>query len=122
MRISPADPNNLWECKTCATLTVHNIRGVCPRNGCPGALRRADLQRLEDNHYRRLYENIGLPSMLRAEEHTAQIDSERAPGLQDEFKAGRIHLLSSSATFEVGVDLGDGRTAIRRRRLTGRSM
>lgn len=44
---------------------------------------------------------------MKAEEHTAQIESEEARKRQDRFKSGRTHLLSSSTTFEVGVDLGD---------------
>ena len=48
-----------------------------------------------------------MPAELRAEEHTAQIDAEEARRRQDAFKNGTIHLLSSSTTFEVGVDLGD---------------
>ena len=42
-----------------------------------------------------------------AQEHTAQIENEEARRRQDDFKQGRTHLLSSSTTFEVGVDLGD---------------
>jgi len=45
--------------------------------------------------------------MLRVEEHTAQIDKERAREFQRAFKAREIHVLSSSTTFELGVDLGD---------------
>lgn len=48
--------------------------------------------------------------MLSAEEHTAQIDPEEARNRQDKFKKGGnngINLLSSSTTFEVGVDLGN---------------
>ena len=48
-----------------------------------------------------------MPPALRAEEHTAQIEAEEARQRQDRFKRGDIHLLSSSTTFEVGVDLGD---------------
>ena len=48
-----------------------------------------------------------MPPALRAEEHTAQIDADEARLRQDAFKNGDIHLLSSSTTFEVGVDLGD---------------
>ena len=48
-----------------------------------------------------------LPPVLTAEEHTAQIDSDEARQRQDRFKQGSVHLLSSSTTFEVGVDLGD---------------
>ena len=107
LRIKPANPEEIWECDICATLSTHNIRGVCPRNRCPGSLEPADQERLDENHYRLLYANASLPSELRADEHTAQIDSDEARRRQDAFKSGRIHLLSSSTTFEVGVDLGD---------------
>lgn len=107
LRIKPARTNEVWECDTCATVTSHNVRGICPRNRCPGNLRPADHQRLAENHYRFLYEKANLPSALSAEEHTAQIDSDEARQRQHRFKNGRTHLLSSSTTFEIGVDLGD---------------
>ena len=107
LRIKPANPAEIWECDTCATVSSHNVRGVCPRNRCPGTLSPAPPERLEENHYRILYKSSALPAELRAEEHTAQIDAEEARRRQDEFKNGTIHLLSSSTTFEVGVDLGD---------------
>ncbi len=107
LRIKFAAPDEIWECSTCATLTPHNIRQVCPRNKCPGFLIPADHTRLEENHYRILYESTDLPPVLRSEEHTAQIESDEARRRQDCFKNGKTHLLSSSTTFEVGVDLGD---------------
>ena len=107
LRIKPANLHELWECDTCATLGSYNVRGVCPRNHCPGTLSPARRERLGGNHYRLLYESPGLPPELRAEEHTAQIDADEARKRQDAFKNGDIHLLSSSTTFEVGVDLGD---------------
>ena len=107
LRIRPAGPEDIWECDACATLSTHNVRGVCPRNRCPGTLSRADQANLKMNHYRILYESEDLPPVLSAEEHTAQIDSDEARRRQDKFKNGGIHLLSSSTTFEVGVDLGD---------------
>ena len=107
LRIGPADPEALWECRTCATLSTCNVRGVCPRNECPGNLIPVNQERLHENHYRILYDSDDLPPALNAEEHTAQIDSDEARRRQHRFKTGRIHLLSSSTTFEVGVDLGD---------------
>ena len=107
LRIKPAGKDEIWECSTCATLASHSIRGVCPRNLCPGKLSTTCRERLDGNHYRILYESPGLPPVLCAEEHTAQIDAEEARQRQDRFKKGDIHLLSSSTTFEVGVDLGD---------------
>lgn len=114
LRIKPAKPGEIWECGTCATLTAHNIRDICPRNGCPGMLQDVESARLYENHYRILYETTNLPPKLSAKEHTAQIDSNEARRRQDEFKSGDIHLLSSSTTFEVGVDLGDLETVFLR--------
>ena len=107
LRVSAAEPDDTWECDTCATVTTHNIREICPRSRCPGKLVLADQKRLAENHYRILYENLNLPLSLKAEEHTAQIDSDEARKRQERFKQGGINLLSSSTTFEVGVDLGD---------------
>ena len=106
LRIKLAKSGEMFECDTCASVAAHNIRYVCPRNRCPGSLVPADLNRLDRNHYRVLY-RAGLPAEFRAEEHTAQIDSDEARRRQDQFKADLIHLLSSSTTFEIGVDLGD---------------
>ena len=107
LRIKPTRLDNIWECDTCATISSYNIRGICPRNLCPGTLSSGNQDHLEGNHYRILYESFRLPPILCAEEHTAQIDAEEARKRQDKFKNGEIHLLSSSTTFEVGVDLGD---------------
>ena len=107
LRVKVAGLGEIWECGICTGLSNHNIRDVCPRNGCPGTLSPANQASLKENHYRILYSSPDLPSALRAEEHTAQIDSDEARQRQDEFKRGTIHLLSSSTTFEVGVDLGD---------------
>ena len=106
LRIRLADSDSIWQCGRCATVTNHNIRGVCPRRGCPGDLDVADHADLATHHYRVLYETEDLPPAMRAEEHTAQISSDDARRWQEDFKKGDIHLLSSSTTFEVGVDLG----------------
>ncbi len=107
LRIKPAIMDEIWECDICATLASYNVRGICPRNHCRGKLSPVRQERLDGNHYRILYESSRLPPKLRAEEHTAQIDADEARKRQDQFKNGDIHLLSSSTTFEVGVDLGD---------------
>lgn len=107
LRLRKADPNNTYTCKVCATHTSVYLRGICPRNRCPGDLEKAHLQNLQENHYRILYESSNLPYVLSSEEHTAQINNEVARDRQEKFKRGEINLLSSSTTFEVGVDLGD---------------
>ena len=107
LRLHPVGDDPVWCCDTCTTLSPHFVRGVCPRTGCTGRLQRRTPATFAENHYRLLYESRGLPPQLRAEEHTAQVAPEQARRLQEEFKEGRIQLLSSSTTFEVGVSLGD---------------
>jgi ATP-dependent helicase YprA (DUF1998 family) len=96
----------LFECMVCGRLHSVSVRGVCSRHGCLGSLEPSRPSDLLENHYRVLYETE-LPSRMRVEEHTAQIDKERAREFQNDFKRNRIHVLSCSTTFELGVDLGD---------------
>lgn len=101
-----SDNDTIFQCDTCGRLQAISVRGVCPRHHCPGTLRPVQVSNLEPNHYRSLYEE-NLPGMLRVEEHTAQLDKEKAREFQREFRNGNIHVLSCSTTFELGVDLGD---------------
>ena len=107
VRVSLPSESEIWECAVCGGVSVVNIRGVCSRRRCSGRLGQADKSALTQNHYRILYESSGLPLTFYTEEHTAQIDTDEAEDRQDAFKNGQINLLSSSTTFEVGVDLGD---------------
>lgn len=100
------DDSPLFQCDTCGRLQTVSVRGVCSRHRCPGRLKQVDRKDLEANHYRLLYED-NLPGKMRVEEHTAQLDKEKALEFQKEFREGRIHVLSCSTTFELGVDLGD---------------
>jgi ATP-dependent helicase YprA (DUF1998 family) len=97
--------DSIYQCDVCGRLQPISIRAVCPRPRCPGSLKKADSQALGSNHYRLLYESK-LPGSLRVEEHTAQLDKEKAREFQRDFRADKIHVLSCSTTFELGVDLG----------------
>lgn len=98
--------DSMFRCDTCGRIQAVSIRGVCPRHRCPGSLKEIRRRELELNHYRLLYEAT-LPGSLRVEEHTAQLDKEKAREFQREFREGKINVLSCSTTFELGVDLGD---------------
>ena len=100
------DDDVIFQCNTCSRLQALSVKGICPRHRCPGTLKEVCRKDLEPNHYRLLYEE-DLPGSLRVEEHTAQLDHEKAREFQREFREGKIHVLSCSTTFELGVDLGD---------------
>jgi hypothetical protein len=106
-RLKPIGENDLiYRCGTCGRLQTISVRAVCARHRCPGSLNQVRRAELDPNHYRLLYE-ADLPGSLRVEEHTAQLDKEKAREFQREFREGKIHVLSCSTTFELGVDLGD---------------
>lgn len=96
----------VFRCDTCSRAQTLSVQRRCTRNRCTGVLRPIRLDALPANHYRDLYRS-SLPSSLRFEEHTAQLQSEKARRFQQDFREGKIHLLSCSTTFELGVDLGD---------------
>lgn len=97
--------SDLRQCPMCHRLSTWKLNNVCPTWNCRGLLQPPD-DTLDDNHYRFLYLS-NMPGLLRAEEHTAQLARDKALQFQTDFKQGNIHVLSSSTTFELGVDLGD---------------
>lgn len=106
-RMNPlTEADKMYRCDTCGRVQSTSVRGVCYRPGCPGSLIQIPTSALGPNHYRQLYASR-LPGRLRVEEHTAQLETDKAREFQNDFKAGRIHVLSCSTTFELGVDLGD---------------
>ena len=101
-------PDMTWyRCDKCQDLTLHNVRGVCPKYRCEGNLHNCDPgNELAGNHYRKLYLET-LPLAARSEEHTAQLTSRAASKLQTDFINGNVNILSCSTTFELGVDVGE---------------
>jgi ATP-dependent helicase YprA (DUF1998 family) len=98
--------DDILRCGTCGRIQAASVRGVCVRHRCPGLVEAIPRAELDTNHYRLLYE-AELPGSLRVEEHTAQLDKEKAREFQRDFRESKIHVLSCSTTFELGVDLGD---------------
>ncbi|MHA1845103.1 MAG: DEAD/DEAH box helicase [Promethearchaeota archaeon] len=106
-RINLIENNHqLFQCDKCGNIQSINIKDVCLQARCDGTVTLINSNSLEENHYRILYQDK-LPGLLRVEEHTAQLSSEKAREYQDLFKKGIINVLSSSTTFELGVDLGN---------------
>jgi len=114
LRVFPITENDeIFQCNTCHRFQTVSVRGMCSRHGCSGTLEEKRLGEMEPNHYRLLYEE-DLPASLIVEEHTAQLDHEKARDFQRRFRNNEIHVLSCSTTFELGVDLGNLDTAFLR--------
>jgi len=96
-----------YVCDRCQSLTLLNLRGVCPSYRCDGRLQPCDPGTLfAANHYRQQYLDT-LPVRMKAEEHTAQLTTQAAAELQNAFMTGEVNILSCSTTFELGVDVGE---------------
>lgn len=105
LRLIGAD-DEVLACGTCQRISHQSLGTICPRGNCPGKIKPLKLTELQTNHYRDSYEQE-IVGNLRVEEHTAQLNSDKAREFQQEFKEGKINVLSCSTTFELGVDLGD---------------
>jgi len=98
---------NWYMCDKCKTITFNNINNVCVTSGCNGHLHSCDpAVCLSDNYYRKGYLEKDIAPFV-AQEHTAQLSREEAKYIAEQFKNGDINLLSTSTTFEMGIDMGD---------------
>ncbi len=97
--------SDFYVCPVCGKTTVYNVKGVCPTKDCPGKLNKINPNKyFENNYYRKKYTNKRIEKVV-AKEHTGQISIAEAKKYQNEFNNNEINLLSSSTTFEMGLDI-----------------
>ena len=112
--IPASDNHRPYECSKCRQIAWRNVNGICPVWCCDGKLMPA---RVEGSptaaHYRHLYTTL-IPSGMRVEEHTGQLETARARRFQQDFLDGKLNALSCTTTFELGVDLGDVKAVLMR--------
>ncbi len=97
-------------CNRCGFITAFSAKNVCPRKSCVGVLEEKPFAADNENLIARWVSGRGEPQFytLKSEEHTAQIDKNYAKQIEDEFRAeSGINLLSSTTTFEMGINIGD---------------
>lgn len=106
------DPERpIYRCNKCSRVSFYSVGGICTQWKCTG---RTDVvetdewrQEIERNHYHFLYTGLkDMPSLL-VKEHTAAISAEVREDIEKDFKEGKVNVLSSSTTMEMGIDLGD---------------
>ena len=101
---------NRWgKCDKCGHVTPFANINFCMIPGCRGNVLNINKDEhqvlLDNNHYCHRY--FIPPLMIKVKEHTAQLSSDLGKKYQSEFMKGEINVLSSSTTFEMGVDVGD---------------
>jgi ATP-dependent helicase YprA (DUF1998 family) len=112
LRMKPVGPDDaIFECERCRRQSPLSVRDVCTTIGCGGKLMPASSA--DDDHYRYLYQHLN-PVPMKAREHTAQLISDEAAEVQQEFVRGEVNALSCSTTFELGVDVGELRSVVMR--------
>ncbi len=96
-------------CNRCRRITTFSVRGVCPRKNCDGKLELVPFEASIENIIARWVSNDPAVrfSNIKSEEHTAQINKELAKRIEDDFRGEGLDLLSSTTTFELGVNIGD---------------
>ncbi|GEP45873.1 DEAD/DEAH box helicase [Brevifollis gellanilyticus] len=96
-------------CSACQTVATWNCRDVCPKKECSGTL----VQMPSLDHDDRLIARwvSALPDVtfqsLASEEHTAQLAKNVAALVEEDFRGAGVNLLSSTTTFEMGINIGD---------------
>jgi len=103
-----------YVCNRCNIVTVYSAKDCCPRKGCDGKLGRRSFDPTQENIIARWVAGTTEPqfSSLKSEEHTAQINKNLAKQIEDRFREEEprvdgVNLLSSTTTFEMGINIGD---------------
>ncbi len=107
--VGPAAPESRHVCNRCGIVTAYSARNCCPRKECDGLLEQQAFDADTANIIARWVAGKGQPqfSTLKSEEHTAQIEKNLAKQIEDKFRDEGVNLLSSTTTFEMGINIGD---------------
>lgn len=96
--------NKVYKCDTCGAYQY--TKTICNDINCNGIMKEINVDNLNDENYKSLYTSLPKSLLLESDEHSGQLSSDGQREVQDKFKEGKINILSSSTTFEMGVDLG----------------
>lgn len=125
-RIIVKPATDRFECPRCGIVTAYSARSVCPRKECDGRLKAVSFEksRMANNFIAQWVAGQSNPQFttLKSEEHTAQINKNLAKRIEDRFREddddpsqnNGVNLLSSTTTFELGVNIGDLQKALLR--------
>jgi DEAD/DEAH box helicase/Domain of unknown function (DUF1998)/Helicase conserved C-terminal domain len=104
-------------CDNCGVVTTDQIFEACLVPGCSGRTVELNRDRLDQryaSHHTFIRTTRMDPLPLAVREHTAQLTTQFGQQYQQEFVSGLVNVLSSSTTFEMGVDVGQLKTVFLR--------
>jgi hypothetical protein len=104
-------------CNRCGLVLTDYFSDRCLSPACGGELKEAgagDFRNRFCNHHQFYRTTRMEPLPLAVREHTAQLTTDRGQQYQNEFVSGLVNVLSSSTTFEMGVDVGQLKTVFLR--------
>ncbi len=98
-----------FECSRCGVVLEYSAKNCCPRKDCDGQLAEKPFDSQSASLIARWVAGTASPKFttLKSEEHTAQINKEVAKRIEEDFRADGVNLLSSTTTFEMGINIGD---------------
>ena len=103
-----------YQCEKCLSLTHLNVNSFCPEGDCQGKLKPIQPEVLfQDEYYHRQYKHRKIERTI-IKEHTAQLSPAQGRAYQLAFADKKINILSSSTTFEMGINLGSLSTVFMR--------
>ena len=105
-RLAFSVPAQWYRCSSCRRVTPYALsdgRGCATRN-CEGILNATSEAVRADDHFTQNV--IGPIEYFQIKEHTAQLNVHEARHIGNEFRDGKVNILSCSTTFELGVDIG----------------
>jgi hypothetical protein len=102
-------PTQRHVCNRCGIITAWPAGQCCPRKGCVGQLQARVFNPISENAIARWVAGVNTRNLasLRSEEHTAQINKDLAKEIEEAFRGNGVNLLSSTTTFEMGINIGD---------------
>jgi hypothetical protein len=108
-RICVKKASSRYVCPRCGYVTTYSALQCCPRKECDGNLELSPFDPSKENIVARWVADQIMPrfTSLKSEEHSAQISKPVAERIENEFRAEGINLLSSTTTFEMGINIGD---------------
>ena len=114
------DRNNWHKCARCQL--IYHVPGLseigqsslnifgCSNYKCTGKLQpytEEEIEQAHKEHYIQHQVKHCQPLPLRSQEHTAQLGVVELEKRENQFRSGKINLLSCSTTLEMGVDIGE---------------